>query len=398
MIHTYATLEAAGETLLIPFSDNESLDHWILKLMASRMLLEQGYLPSEIESEKSVTIAGESLRADIFGESENAPIWVECRNCPVEKLTLIAQDFHGRIIHIDNFWWASLEEIEARAKSEYEFYLLLEHGSTQPVSLIPDVENWQCDLRSAPNWGVVASDDGTLTFLAHCNLEERPVALWAFLWLSYARACDRNPYEVETIINRVFVPTPRFLLSNWQPDYSQQTMDVLRRHKRNPDETPQVSNGRNAPQLGYLVELLLSWGFPAEGISIRRKTRVGDRNFIPYMLGESAATSILIERTFMNREKLLYIRDHFDGTIMVLPDQSEWSIFGCSPDWFMAGVEYWHTYHGVLTGWGIGRTLDNRLRVFQTPDNRWIPWFALDLLMGREIASDWHPPVKRYGV
>ena len=396
-IRTYATLEMSGEKLVIPFGDNESLDHWILKLMASRMLLEQGYLPSGFDLEKSVTVKGESLRADILAEKGDTPVWVECRNCSVEKLTLVAQNFHGRIIHIDNFSWASLEEIEAQAKSEYEWYLYMASGSThEPISFVPGVENWQCDLRSPPNWGVVASEDGTLMFLEHRNPEERPTALWSFLRFSYARACDQTPYTVETLEN-TFVPLPRFLYSNWQPNYSPQTMEVLERHKRHPDDTPQVSAEERAPRLGYLVELLLSWGFPPEGISIRRKTRVGRRNFIPYVLAAKSDTSIWVERTFMDVQKLSYVRDHFGGKIMVFPGHVQWSIFGCSPDWFTAGAEYWHTFQGILTGWGIERTTDGRLQVFRTPDNKWIPWFALDLLIGRDLASKWEPSVKRYG-
>ena len=398
-IRTYATLEAAGARLIVPFGDNESLDHWVLKLMAGRMLLEQGYSPSEFQLEKATATRGQNLRADIFVNRGDAPVWVECRNCPVEKLRLIAQDFHGRIIHIDDFWWASVKEIEARAESEYRWYLFLGHESThEPVSFIPGIENWHCDLHSTPNWGVAASDDGTLVFLEHGNPKERPIELWSFLRLSYARACGRNVYEVETIHNSEFVPSSRFLHHNWQPDYSSQTMHVLSRHGRDVDDAPQVSGGRGAPKLGYLVELLLSWGFPAEGVSIRRKTHVGDRNFIPYILAEGAGPTIWVERTFMNGEKLRFIRDHFDGRIMVVPDQVEWSIFGDCPSWFTAVAEYWHTYGGILTGWGVARTSDNRLRVFRTPDNRWIPWFALDLLMGREIASNWHPLVKHYGV
>lgn len=398
-IHTFATLEVAGDRLVIPFSGNESLDHWILKLMATRMLLEQGYAPSEFELEKSISIGGESRRADVFAKKGNAPVWVECRDCPVEKLTLITQNFQGRVIHIDDFWWASLEEIEAQAKSEYEFiYSWVADGSThEPVSFVPGVESWQCDLRSTPNWGVIASEDGTLVFLEHRNPDERPIELWSFLWFSHARACGRSTYRVETIDNRVLVPPPRFLINNWQPDYSPQTMNILERHGRKADETPLVSHGRDAPKLGYLVELLLCWGFPAEGISIRRKTRVGRRNFIPYILGQGADISVWIERTFVNEEKLRYIRDHFDGRIMVLPDQREWSIFGCSPIWLTAGVEYWHTWQGILTGWGIRRSRDNCLHIFRTHDNIRIPCFSLDLLMGREASTDWHPPVKRYG-
>ena len=410
-------MRSTNETLVVPYNDNESLDHWVLKLMAVRMLALDGYPVSHLTEEKSIILGGFSLRADLLAEGGDPPVWIECLGCQRGKLKQVTRHFRGRIIHVDTFWWASAGEIAKAAEWKIQWFHTFHSERERPRTRDDDypfsheefdpiskVEHWHCDLRSPPLWGVSATDGHELVFLEEDELKVRPLCLWSFLWVKHSREQGRKPYEVEVLSSgESFVPSRRFLLHperfEWGGSPSPTAVEVLHRHGRDAQEEY---------HLGYVVELLLSWDFPSQGISIRRRIGVGGRHFVPYVVAEGLGGRIWIER-IRHVDKLNYIACRFDGKVLVLDEMTE---LGFSP-WLSGsregelekyslslpvGTEHWHTHQGVMTGWGVSRSRKGHVRIFRTADTKSVPWLATDLLFSRYGLTNFQPKVRSFGI
>ena len=413
LVRISGTLTADNETLVVPFGDNETPDHWLLKLMAARMLALDGYPASRLTAERPITVGGTDLRADLLGEGTTPQVWIECLNCQCGKLKKIAQHFRGRIIHVDTFWWGQPQEIADLADYAIRWFHP-SHLSQEGPSLKEDdepfsrgvfdpvggIEHWHCDLRSPPAWGVRASDEGELFFLEEDELGVRPLPIWKFLWVKHARESGRKPYEVEELSPEgLFVPSQRFLLKYWGHGWdgllSPAAIQVIQQHGRDP---------RQEADLGYVIELLLSWGFPSQAISIRRRTHLGSRQFVPYVLAETQDRRIWIERT-LDTEKLNYVGRRFRGKVLVLDEMDRtglrlWLNGAAEEDLELplpVGTEHWHTYGGILTGWGVSRITEKNIRIFRAQETKSVPWTAADLFFSRYGLSNFRPRVMSFG-
>jgi len=128
------------------------------------------------------------------------------------------------------------------------------------------------------------------------------------------------------------------------------------------------------PHLPILVDLLLSNGFSADSITVRRRRQVGDRFFIPLIYCEIEERKLWIEAR-KDCEKLSYLAKHFDGEI----------ICADSFEWVGSLILYYdeHAKHGEapipkgtltllaladgeLGGWGLRRCRDGSLEFFCT--------------------------------
>jgi hypothetical protein len=120
--------------------------------------------------------------------------------------------------------------------------------------------------------------------------------------------------------------------------------------------------------LPILLDLLLSNGFSADSITVRRRQRVGDRFFIPTMYCESEGKNFWMEAR-KDSEKLNYLAEHFDGEI-ICPESFEWvgSLIHTGDEYREAlipkGVTLLALADGELGGWGLRRYRDGSLEFF----------------------------------
>jgi hypothetical protein len=259
-------------------------------------------------TEARVELAGVVLRPDLL--SPNA--WFECNNSPRRKLEHIVRHFHGRVIHLGNFWWGDPKKTKELVERDLRRFNTTRYTMHYAPTLspakppfdgtsfdpVPGVEHWFCDLRTPPTWGVTVDADGRLRFLG--NRTSR------YLETKFEREQGRCPYEIEL---RDF-PPKRFL-------------------------------HRGRSEQNYLADLLAAWGFAPRDIAFRPRVTLASNSFVPYVL---AGDRVWIERSH-NVERLEFIAQHSkQGRVIVLDDRMTLRR--------AAGVEHWHFRNGLLTGWG----------------------------------------------
>ena len=124
------------------------------------------------------------------------------------------------------------------------------------------------------------------------------------------------------------------------------------------------------PHLPILVDLLLSNGFSADSITVRRRRKVGDRPFIPTIYCEVGGRKLWIEAR-KDAEKLSYLAEHFDGEI-ICADDFEWvgSLIAYHDEYLEVpipkGVTLLALADGELGGWGLKCYRDGSLEFFCT--------------------------------
>ena len=349
-----AKLEYKNNKVVVVFGENESPDHWLYKIMAVEMLLRDGYKDSGIELEKTLQIGSRNYRADILAKKSDEMGWVECHKCDPEKLKNVAHDFAGRILHIDDFWWGNLSGWNRGwiPISGFDAY------RPWSLDLVPKVEHWFCDARSLPVWGVFVDEQGELIFLEEDELKERPERLYAAIWAIH------------------YVGRRELFSHSSDADWCFPDSLLLPRYEYKPsEETNRILQSRNSlaldmPHLPVFVDLLLSNGFSADSITVRRRQRVGDRLFIPLIYCETEGRNFWIEAR-KDFEKLNYLAEHFDGEI-ICADNFEWvgSLMSYHDEYREAliprGVTLLAWTNGELGGWGLRRHRDGALKFFCT--------------------------------
>jgi hypothetical protein len=348
-----AKLEYKNSKVEVPFGKNESPDHWLYKIMAVEMLLRDGYKGSGIELEKTLRIGSCNYRADVLAKKSYEMAWVECHGCDLDKLIDLAHDFAGRVLHIDDFWWGSQTGWNRNWIPISGF-----DSDYQPWSLdlVPEVEHWFCDARSLPVWGVFVDEQGELTFLEEDELGERPERLYAAMWaIHYVRKRELFSHSSDT---------------DW---YFPDSLLVSNYGYRPSEEATRIIQSRGGlaldmPHLPILVDLLLSNGFSADLITVRRRQRVGDHLFIPTICCETEGRKFWIEAR-KDVEKLSYLAEHFDGEI-ICADNFEWvgSLMSYHDEYLEApipkGVTLLALADGELGGWGLRHYRDGSLEFF----------------------------------
>ena len=349
-----AKLEYKNNRVEVPFGENESPDHWLYKIMAADMLLRDGYKGSGIELEKTLQIGSRNYRADILAKKSDEMAWVECHNCDPEKLKNVANGFAGRVLHIDDFWWGNPTGWRTNWVPISGF------DSYRPWSLdlVPGVEHWFCDARSLPVWGVFVDERGELIFLEEDELRERPERLYAAIWaIHYVNRKELFSHSSDADLR--FSNSP--LVPNYEYNPSEEATRIIQ------------SRGGLAldmPHLPILVDLLLSNGFSADSITVRRRRKVGDRPFIPTIYCEVGGRKLWIEAR-KDAEKLSYLAEHFDGEI-ICADDFEWvgSLIAYHDEYLEVpipkGVTLLALADGELGGWGLKCYRDGSLEFFCT--------------------------------
>ena len=351
-VYISATLEYKSSKVEVPFGRNESPDHWLYKIMAVEMLLCDGYKSDGIELEKTVRVGASNYRADILAKKPDEIAWVECHNCDPEKLKNVAHDLAGRILHVDDFWWGNptgwcTNWVPISGFDSYRPWSL---------DLVPGVEHWFCDARSLPVWGVFVDEQGELTFLEEDELEERPERLYAAIWaIHYVR--KRELFSHSSYTDWCFPDS--LLVPNYEYRPSEEATRIIQ------------SRGGLAldmPHLPILVDLLLSNGFGAGSITVRRRRRAGDHLFIPTIYCETEGRKLWIEAR-KDTEKLSYLAEHFDGEV-ICTDNFEWvgSLMSYHDEHLEApipkGILLLALADGELGGWGLRRCRDGPLEFF----------------------------------
>jgi len=164
-------VERGDKKVSILWNGNEGLSHWLYKIMAIDMLVRDNVNPNLLEIEKTFIFEGKKNRADIY-VNEKIPIWIECKYCSLSRLINIQKNYNGRLIHLDEFQWGSVEGwkdyleydyfdyynsyngVEYNDDDNYEFEdeipLIDKKTVVEEFGIVKEVENWFSDATTLP--------------------------------------------------------------------------------------------------------------------------------------------------------------------------------------------------------------------------------------------------------